>query len=88
MPGQPTGPQSAGPMSQQTPPQFPGQQGGYGGPPAQSPSQYPNQQQMAYGGGGSVSAGGYGRGQQQAPAAQWNAPPAQNFGNGFGGYQG
>jgi nucleolysin TIA-1/TIAR len=82
---QPTGPQSAGPMTtQQSPGQFPGQQGGYGGPPAQSPGQYPNQQ-MPYG--GSASAGGYGRG-QQPPAAQWNAPPPQNFGNGFGGYQG
>ncbi|CAG8955953.1 hypothetical protein HYALB_00001820 [Hymenoscyphus albidus] len=86
MPGQPTGPQSAGPMSNQTPPIFPGQQG-YGGPPTQSPNQYPNQQQMGYG--GSTSAGGYARGgQTQAPTAQWNAPPAQNFGNGFGGYQG
>jgi len=70
--------------TQQSPGQFPGQQGGYGGPPAQSPGQYPNQQ-MPYG--GSASAGGYGRGAQQPPAAQWNPPAAQNFGNGFGGYQ-
>ena len=37
---------------------------------------------------GPPSAGGYGRG-QPGPNAQWNQPsPAQNFGNGFGGYQG
>ncbi len=83
MPQQP-GPQSAGPMAnQQAPAQFAGQQG-YGGPPAQSPAQYANPQ-MGYG--GSASAGGYGRGQQTANP-QWSAPTAQNFGNGFGGYQG
>lgn len=79
------GPQSAGPMpTQQSPGQFPGQQGGYGGPPAQSPGQYAGQQ-MGYG--GSASAGGYGRG-QPTPNPQWSAPAAQSFGNGFGGYQG
>lgn len=79
---QPQGPQSAGPMpTGQTPGQFP-PQGGYGGP-AQSPSQYANPQMY----GGSTSAGGYGRG-QPTPNAQWSAPAAQNFGNGFGGYQG
>jgi nucleolysin TIA-1/TIAR len=83
---QPTGPQSAGPMSSQHSQfQVPPQQGGYGGPPIQSPAQY-TQPQMAYG--GSASAGGYGRGQQQPPTAQWNPPPPQSFGNGFGGYQG
>jgi nucleolysin TIA-1/TIAR len=70
--------------NQQSPGQFPGQQGGYGGPPAQSPAQYGNQP-MGYG--GPASAGGYGRGAQPA-AAQWNAPAAQSYGNGFGGYQG
>ena len=80
------GAQSAGPMAnQQSPGQFPGQQGAYGGPPAQSPAQYQNPQ-MGYG--GPASAGGYGRGAQQTPNAQWSAPAAQNFGNGFGGYQG
>ncbi|EHK99901.1 RNA-binding, RBD [Glarea lozoyensis ATCC 20868] len=81
---QPAGPQSAGPMSTQQG-QFPPQQGGYGGPPVPSPAQY-SQPQMGYG--GSASAGGYGRGQQQPPTAQWNAAPQQSFGNGFGGYQG
>ncbi|KAL3423206.1 Oligouridylate-binding protein 1 [Phlyctema vagabunda] len=79
------GPQSAGPMANQ---QSPGQYGqqGYGGPPAQSPGQYQNQQ-MGYG--GPASAGGYGRGAQQTPNAQWSAPAAQqSFGNGFGSYQG
>ncbi|TVY59688.1 Oligouridylate-binding protein [Lachnellula suecica] len=81
----PQAPQSAGPMSTHQPTgQFPGQQGGYGGPPAQSPAQYQNQQ-MPYG--GSASAGGYGRGAPQPAAQQWNAPAAQNFGGGFGGYQ-
>lgn len=80
------GPQSAGPMaSQQSPGQFAGQQGGYGGPPAQSAAQYGNQP-MGYG--GPASAGGYGRGAQPTPAAQWSAPTAQSYGNGFGGYQG
>lgn len=85
MPQQP-GSQSAGPMTnQQSPGQFGAQQGGYGGPPAQSPSQYPNPQ-MGYG--APASAGGYGRGAQQTPNAQWSAPAGGNFGNGFGGYQG
>ena len=42
---------------------------------------------MAYQPQGPPSAGGYGRG-QQAPNSQWNQPPAQNFNNGFSGYQG
>ncbi|KAH8599625.1 hypothetical protein B0O99DRAFT_649625 [Bisporella sp. PMI_857] len=66
-------------------PQYGGQQGGYGGPPAQSPGQYPNQ---ADGYGGPASAGGYGRGAQQPPNAQWSAPATQNYQNGFGGYRG
>lgn len=36
--------------------------------------------------GGAVSAGGYGRGQQQ-PNAQW-APPQPPSAGGYGGYQG
>lgn len=82
------GPQSAGPMANQQSPgqQYPGQQG-YGAPPTQSPGQYQNQQMGGYG--GPASAGGYGRGAQQTPNAQWTAPVAQqSFGNGFGGYQG
>ncbi|KAK3956889.1 hypothetical protein QBC32DRAFT_309688 [Pseudoneurospora amorphoporcata] len=63
---------------------YPGQQGNYNGPQAQSPAGYGSQ--MGYN--GPPSAGGYGRG-QPGPNAQWNQPsPAQNFGNGFGGYQG
>lgn len=83
------GPQSAGPMAnQQSPGQFAGQQGGYGGPPAQSPAQYSNQP-MGYGGPPALpSAGGYGRGAQPTPTAQWSAPATQSYGNGFGGYQG
>jgi nucleolysin TIA-1/TIAR len=91
-PGTPSAffPQYGG-MPQQQAPQsaggnFAGQQGGYGGPPAQSPGQYPNQQQMGYG--APASAGGYARGGQQSQNAQWSAPATQNFQNGFGGYQG
>ncbi|KAK8048338.1 hypothetical protein PG994_010068 [Apiospora phragmitis] len=66
--------------------QFGGQQQGYAGPPAQSPAGYGGQPPMGYA--GPPSAGGYGRG-QQAPNQQWQqAPPAQNFNNGFAGYQG
>lgn len=63
----------------------PGQQGGYGGPQAQSPAGYGGQP-MGYS--GPPSAGGYGRGQQSN--AQWNQPPpGQNFNNGgFSSYQG
>jgi nucleolysin TIA-1/TIAR len=62
----------------------PGQQPGYAGPQAQSPAGY-GAQPMGYS--GPPSAGGYGRGQQSN--AQWNQPPpAQNFNNGFSGYQG
>ncbi|KAI0168371.1 hypothetical protein BJ166DRAFT_255160 [Pestalotiopsis sp. NC0098] len=61
------------------------QQQQYGGAPAQSPAGY-NNQPMGYG--GPPSAGGYGRG-QQGPNQQWSSPPpAQNFNNGFQGYQG
>lgn len=64
----------------------PGQQPSYPGPQAQSPAAY-GAQPMGYT--GPPSAGGYGRGAQQAPAPQWNQPsPAQNFNNGFAGYQG
>ncbi|KAH8600448.1 hypothetical protein B0O99DRAFT_649241 [Bisporella sp. PMI_857] len=64
----------AGPMAnQQSPANF------------QSPGQYPNQ---ADGYGGPASAGGYGRGAQQPPNAQWSAPATQNYQNGFGGYRG
>ncbi|KAK8081466.1 hypothetical protein PG984_002632 [Apiospora sp. TS-2023a] len=66
--------------------QFGGQQQGYAGPPAQSPAGYGGQPPMGYA--GPPSAGGYGRG-QQAPNQQWQqAPPTQNFNNGFAGYQG
>ncbi|KAG9245677.1 nuclear and cytoplasmic polyadenylated RNA-binding protein-like protein pub1 [Calycina marina] len=78
------GPQSAGPMANQQSGQYPGQQGIYSGPPAQSPGQYQSQQ-MGYG--GPASAGGYGRGQQPQNTQQWSAPAAQNYQNGFGGYQ-
>lgn len=65
----------------------PGQQPSYPGPQAQSPAGY-GAQPMAYQPQGPPSAGGYGRG-QQAPNSQWNQPPpAQNFNNGFSGYQG
>lgn len=38
---------------------------------------------------GPPSAGGYGRGQQAPNQQQWQQqPPAQNFNNGFAGYQG
>ena len=65
--------------------QFGAQQAGYGAPTAQSPAGY-GAQPLGYG--APQSAGGYGRG-HQPPNAQWpQAPPAQNFNNGFGGYQG
>ncbi|OBT90629.1 hypothetical protein VE02_00485 [Pseudogymnoascus sp. 03VT05] len=80
------GPPSAGPMpNQQSPAQYGGQPGGYGGPPQQSPAGYGGQP-MGYG--GPPSAGGYGRA-QQTPTAQWSQPASQGFGQaGFGGYQG
>lgn len=80
------GPPSAGPMpNQQSPAQYGGQPGGYGGPPQQSPAGYGGQP-MGYA--GPPSAGGYGRA-QQTPTAQWSQPASQGFGQaGFGGYQG
>ncbi|RKF60765.1 Oligouridylate-binding protein 1 [Erysiphe neolycopersici] len=79
---QQTGPHSAGPLaSGQSPGPFASQQGSYGGLPGQSQGHYGGHQ-LGYN--GSISAGGYSRGQ---PAAnpQWSGSPS--FGTGFGGYQ-
>ncbi|KAK3944247.1 putative nuclear and cytoplasmic polyadenylated RNA-binding protein [Diplogelasinospora grovesii] len=63
----------------------PGQQANYVGAQAQSPAGY-GAQAMGYT--SPPSAGGYGRGQGSGNA-QWTQPPAaQNFNNGFSGYQG
>lgn len=79
---QQNGPHSAGPLAN-------GQSNGlfaasYGGLPGQAQSHYASHQ-MGYN--GSISAGGYSRGQPTANP-QWSASPAQSFGSGFGGYQG
>jgi len=67
--------------------QYGGQQGNFAGQTAQSPATYGGQPPMGYA--APPSAGGYGRG-QQTPTQQWTpqGPPAQNFNNGFQGYQG
>ncbi|KAK3692126.1 hypothetical protein B0T22DRAFT_4807 [Podospora appendiculata] len=64
------------------------QQPSYPGPQAQSPAGYGSQPMGGYT--GPPSAGGYGRGQPAPNAQQWNQQPpqAQNFNNGFAGYQG
>jgi nucleolysin TIA-1/TIAR len=60
------------------------QPGNFGGPQAASPATYAN---SPMGFNAPQSAGAFGRG-QQPPHAQWpQAPPGQNFNNGFSGYQ-
>lgn len=82
---QQNGPHSAGPLTNgQSPGHFPGQPTAYGGLPGPTPSHYASHH-LGYS--GSISAGGYGRA-QPTPNAQWSASPAQNYGNGYGGYQG
>lgn len=85
-PGYPGTPSTYFPQYGNEAAQFSGQQGNFAGPSAQSPAGYGGQPAMGFT--GPPSAGGYGRG-QQPPNQQWaQGPPAQNFNNGFTGYQG
>lgn len=83
--GMPQGgpPSAGGPMAAQSPASYGAQQGGYGGPPQQSPAGYGGAPMY----GGPASAGGYGRGGQTPNTQQWTQPAFGGF-NQAGAYQG